>query len=169
MTQRSIQAIPRMDTRTSRKRRVLLVVSAMLYLATGCSLGRGNEPEPDAWVEIRGERVAVEIAATPREQEKGLGDRDVLAWGHGMYFAYSKPAFYAFWMKDMRFSIDIVWLRNGRIVEFDPNVPFEKGGNGPTVRPSVLSDAVLEVPAGYAAAKGWRVGDPAVLERVKAN
>lgn len=169
MKSRVIQPRPRTNARMSRSRRALLVVTAMLWLAAGCNLGRGSEHEPEAWVEIRGQRIAVEIAATPRAQEKGLGDRDALAWDHGMYFEYSKPAFYAFWMRGMRFSIDIVWLRDSRIVDIDLNVPFEKGGNGPTVRPSVLADAVLEVPAGYAAARGWRAGDPVVLERVKAN
>jgi len=86
-----------------------------------------------------------------------------------MYFVYSKPAFYAFWMKGMRFPIDIIWLRNDRIVGFETNVPFEEGGNGPTVRPRELVDAVLEVPAGYSTARGWRIGDPVRLERVKAN
>jgi uncharacterized membrane protein (UPF0127 family) len=72
-------------------------------------------------------------------------------------------------MKGMRFSIDIIWLRDGRIVGLEANVPFEKDGNGPTLRPSELVDAVLEVPAGYAAASGWRIGDPVRLERVKAK
>jgi uncharacterized membrane protein (UPF0127 family) len=72
-------------------------------------------------------------------------------------------------MKGMRFEIDIIWLRDDRIVDVDANVPFEKGGNGPTLRPSELVDAVLEVPAGYAAASGWQIGDRMILERVTAK
>jgi hypothetical protein len=127
-----------------------------------------NEPNggsPEGWVEIRGRRIAVEIAQEPAVQAKGLGARDGLAWDHGMYFVYDQPAFYAFWMKGMRFSIDIVWLREGRIVDLDVNVPFEPGGNGPTLRPSSLVDAVLEVPAGYAVANGWSIGDRVAFER----
>ena len=82
-----------------------------------------------------------------------------------MYFPYERPGFYAFWMKGMRFSIDIVFLRDGRIVDLHPQVPFESGGNGPTIRPRELADAVLEVPAGYAAANGWQRGDRVRLER----
>ncbi len=66
----------------------------------------------------------------------------------------------------MRFSIDIIWLRKDRIVGIEASVPFEKGGNGPTVRPRELIDAVLEVPAGYSAASGWTIGDRVRLERV---
>lgn len=148
----------------------LLAVSGFLILtSSGCSFDRANDEAAEAWIEIKGQRVSLEIADTPRKQEKGLGERDSLPWNHGMYFEYANPGFYSFWMKGMRFSIDIVWLRDGRIVDLDPNVPFEKGGNGPTLRPSVLADSVLEVPAGYAAAHGWQVGDRAFFERVSAN
>lgn len=147
----------------------LLALGGALLVTTACSYGNRDGPQIDAWLEINGKKISVEIADTPRAQEKGLGERDSLAWNHGMYFEYSKPAFYAFWMKGMRFSIDIIWLRDARIVDVDANVPFEKGGNGPTLRPSELVDAVLEVPAGYAAASGWQIGDRLILERVTAK
>jgi len=82
-----------------------------------------------------------------------------------MYFPYARACFYTFWMKGMRFAIDIVFLREGRIVDLFAQVPFEPGGNGPTIRPRVLADAVLEVPAGYAAASGWQIGDRVRFER----
>lgn len=147
----------------------LVLGGVLLLLACACDPGALLGSNPDGWVEVKGRRVAVEIAETPEEQEKGLGERDSLAWGHGMYFEYDQPAFYAFWMKGMRFSIDIVWIRKGRIVDLDSHVPFEEGGNGPTLRPAVLADAVLEVPAGYADAEGWHVGDRVRYERLKAK
>ena len=86
-----------------------------------------------------------------------------------MLFNYAEPAFYAFWMKGMRFSIDIIWILDDRIIAIDASVPFEPGGNGPTLRPDSLVDAVLEVPAGNAAARGWRVGDPVVMGLARAS
>ena len=141
-----------------------LLLPALLALAIGCPANGVANESPDAWVEIRGHRVAVEIADTREKQALGLGQRDDLAWDHGMFFTYAKPAFYAFWMKDMRFSLDIVWILDNRIVAIDQSVPFEPGGTGPTLRPDSLVDAVLEVPAGNAAARGWRVGDRVVME-----
>lgn len=146
-----------------------LALLALFGVAFACQADSTPRPEIDGWIELRGRRVSVEIAETPDAQAKGLGERDELAWGHGMYFAYERPGFYAFWMKGMRFSIDIVWLRQGRIVDIDPNVPFEEGTNGPTLRPPELVDAVLEVPAGYAAAEGWQIGDRMRLERISAD
>ena len=135
----------------------------------GSSAGATRASAIEGEVEIRGKTIPVEIADSSAEQQKGLGERDRLAWGTGMYFPYAKPAFVAFWMKGMRFAIDIVFLREGRIVEIHPQVPFEPGGNGPTIRPRSLADAVLEVPAGYAAASGWQVGDRVGFARVSAD
>jgi len=123
------------------------------------------EATPDAWVEIRDARVAVELATDPIDQARGLGGRDGLDWDTGMYFVYDQAGFYGFWMKDMRFDIDIVWIREGRIVDLHPNVPHHPDGPGPTLRPAELADAVLEVSAGYAMAKGWQIGDRATLRR----
>ena len=147
-----------------RARPFRLPASLLLLLALGCQIA-SSEPEPEAWVEIGSKRVAVELAETPAEQNKGLGYRDQLAWGQGMYFPYERPAFYSFWMKGMRFSIDIVWIRQGRIVDLHSDIPFEPGGNGPTLRPREAVDAVLEVPAGFAAASGWRIGNRVRFER----
>ena len=141
---------------------LLLLVS---LLAVACRESAPAGPPPEGFVEIRGQQIAVEIAEGRAEQAKGLGERDALAWGSGMYFPYERAGFYTFWMKGMRFAIDIVFLREGRIVDLFPQVPFEVGGNGPTIRPRVLADAVLEVPAGFAAASGWQLGDRVRFER----
>jgi hypothetical protein len=137
-----------------------------LVLCLGIACSAPAEPPPPAEgdaVVIRNRRVAVEVAVGREQQSLGLGRRDSLPWDHGMLFIYDKPAFYAFWMKEMRFSIDIVWIRGDRIVDITHRVPFAPGENGPTVRPRELADRVLEVPAGYAEARGWRVGDRVTL------
>ena len=150
---------------TSRPRRAWIALFACLVIASGCRESGPPASPPEGYIEIRGKQVPVEIADSRAEQEKGLGQRDALAWGTGMYFTYARPGFYGFWMKGMRFSIDIVFLRENRIVDLFPQVPFEAGGNGPTIRPRSLVDGVLEVPAGYAAANGWQIGDRVRFER----
>lgn len=52
----------------------------------------------------------LEIASSLADQTKGLGGRDSMPADRGMLFTYAKPAKLCFWMKDMRFPIDIVWL-----------------------------------------------------------
>jgi hypothetical protein len=155
----------RVEVRVRRRDIVAGWLALSLSLGLGACLGETADAEApaEAWVTIRGHTVGVEIADTPQEQALGLGERDALSWDRGMLFPYAKPAFYAFWMKGMRFSIDIIWILGDRIVDMDLNVPFEPGGNGPTLRADSLVDGVLEVPAGYAQAQGWRIGDRVVI------
>ena len=59
---------------------------------------------------IEGRKLPVEIADTPEKREQGLSGRESLPEGSGMLFIFENPATYGFWMKEMRFPIDIVWL-----------------------------------------------------------
>ena len=154
-------------------RLVSIMATALLMLTfAGCPQSLEENPEAtqggskvEGFITIGSQKVAIEHADTPEKMSKGLGYRDSLAWGSGMYFSYPQAGLYRFWMKGMRFSIDIVWIRDDRIVDISADVPFELGGNGPTVQPREAANAVLEVPAGYAAAVGWRIGDRVRFER----
>jgi uncharacterized membrane protein (UPF0127 family) len=145
---------------TRRLRR--LAAALLLAAAPACTPA---DPPHEAWVAVRGERIGVEIADTWEEQRRGLGGRDALGWDEGMYFLYREPAFLAFWMKGMRFDIDIVWIRDGRIVDVTERAPHDVPEPLPFYRPAEMADAVLEVPAGAARARGWRIGDRVELHR----
>jgi hypothetical protein len=82
-----------------------------------------------------------------------------------MLFVYAEPEPRGFWMPDMHFDIDIVWIRDGRIVHVEPDVPHAVSGPLPVYRPSEPADLVLEVAAGTAQRLGWRLGDAVQLER----
>lgn len=106
-------------------------------------------------VEIRiGQSVIVaEVAESPSDQRRGLGFRDQLEAKRGMLFVYNKPGVRSFWMKGMRFAIDIIWLRQGKIVLIEKNVQpptiFTKDSHLKTYGRAVLSDMVLEMSAGF--------------------
>ncbi|MCH2186476.1 DUF192 domain-containing protein [Myxococcota bacterium] len=137
-------------------------------MVCGCGavdpLANPSKEEPEAWVSIGGTRIPVELAITKEEQRLGLGERDTLKWGHGMLFIHEEPDFRQYWMKGMRFDIDIIWIRDGRISSIAHRVPHVPGENGPRVRSSELVDQVLEVPAGYAQTQGWRRGQRVQIE-----
>ena len=140
--------------RTLRRFAASLLCSA---IAGGCS---ASDLKGDS-VAIRGRSVSLEIVRTPVEQALGLGNRDALAWGHGMLFPYRQPGFYSFWMHRMRFDIDIVWIRESRVVGIAHQVrhPPTPEAKPERVTPPELVDMVLEVSAGFAQAHGWRRGD----------
>ncbi len=101
----------------------------------------------------------VELAVTPSEKERGLGYRDNLEAGHGMLFPYDRKDQYSFWMKGMRFPIDILWMDERTVVDITANVPVTISEPLPVYQPKVPVDKVLELPAGTAQRAGIAIGD----------
>ena len=67
--------------------------------------------------------VKVKIAESPAEKQKGLSGRNFMRKNSGMLFIFSQPDFYPFWMKDMEFPIDIIWLdENLQIINIEKNI-----------------------------------------------
>jgi uncharacterized membrane protein (UPF0127 family) len=113
-------------------------------------------------VVLAGQTIHVSIADTPALQEKGLGGRTSLAPNEGMLFVFPESGEYAFWMKDMRFSIDIVWLSDdGAVVYMAQNVSPDTYPQ--TFIPNEPARYVLELPAGWAKAYTMKIGDSARL------
>lgn len=67
--------------------------------------------------------IFVEIADTDSARELGLSFKKKISTDEGMLFVFDTPGNYAFWMKDMNFPLDIIWLdENGRVVKIEGNV-----------------------------------------------
>lgn len=107
--------------------------------------------------------VTVELARSVQEQARGLSGRRELKPGHGMLFVYSRPQPVGIWMKDMRFSLDILWIRDGRVVHIEEHAPPLVPG-GPERVYTATADLVLELPAGFSARERIRVGDPVKVQ-----
>lgn len=88
---------------------------------------------------------ALERALTNEERALGLGGRENLCRDCGMLFVFSEPALPGFWMKDMRFPLDIVWLLDDTVVHIERNVPFDSPD---TFYPKNMANRVLEFNAG---------------------
>lgn len=106
-----------------------------------------------------GAKVKAMIADTPTKRERGLAVRDSLGSEEGMYFIFPDAGYPLFWMKDMKFPIDILWIRGDELVDMTLDMqPPGPDGALPQVGPRVAVDRVLEVPAGFAARHGLRLG-----------
>jgi uncharacterized membrane protein (UPF0127 family) len=134
----------------------------------------------------------VELATTVIQQAKGLSGRTGLGENDGMLFLFNRPAIQSFWMKDMNFPIDIIWIgstpsmdstgspqassgqaaltadgQTGKVLGFEQNAPTPKPGAQLWQLPIYSSpdgvDTVLEVPAGTVAKNGITVGEPVVI------
>ena len=133
----------------------------VLLLLLGCPRAEpepaAEAPAPRARVSIGVHVIDAEVADTPERKQRGLSGRRVLPDGEGMLFPYDEPGLHGFWMPDMHLDIDILWIRAGRIVHIESRVPH--GDAVKIYRPREPADLVLEVPAGSAERRGWRVGD----------
>ena len=102
--------------------------------------------------------LALEVADTKRLQTKGLSKREKLLEGEGMLFVFQENQYHGFWMKDMRFSIDILWFdENYRLVDVQEAVPPE---SYPKVfHPHIPARYVVELPAHFISKYNIELGD----------
>lgn len=99
-------------------------------------------------------RVWVEIADTPAAITQGLSGREKLPDDQGMLFMFERPGIYSFWMKDMHFPIDIVWIdADWRVVDISSQV--DPATFPERFAPKESVQYVLEVNAGKA--KEWGI------------
>ena len=107
---------------------------------------------------VRGVHVSYERADTPLTRAHGLSDRLYLEEGAGMLFVFDSIDLYGFWMKDMHFPLDFVFIRDKKVVDLIEKVPVPLGEPIPFTAKEPF-DAVLEVNTGWIAANHIQVGD----------
>ena len=109
-------------------------------------------------IRLAGQELRVSVVRTPEESAKGLSGRTGLGTGEGMLFVFDTEAIYRFWMKDMLFSIDILWLSGtGEVVYIQENASPE---TYPAVfTPHAPARYVLELPAGFVKDYTVAIGD----------
>jgi uncharacterized membrane protein (UPF0127 family) len=127
-----------------------------------------NAGLPVETITIDGKNIQVEVASTDAQRQQGLSDRPSLAEGHGMLFVFDPERKVGFWMKDMHFSLDMIFAdKQGTIIKIDTNVTPESyfNHNPPEIFSSeVPIRYVLEVPAGYAKSVGIAIGQKIVVQ-----
>ena len=138
---------------------VALLLAATLSSVPACAA----PPGPRAILESGGKtlRVDVEVADTDAKRERGLMFRKDLPEGRGMVFLFDEEGEHTFWMKDTLIPLDLIFVDSagrvtGIVAQARP-LTLQPRSGGP-------SRIVLEVPGGWAAAHGVRVGDRMRLE-----
>jgi len=107
-----------------------------------------------------------ELAVTPMEVTKGLSGHAPLAENEGMLFVFDHKEQFHFWMKDMLFPLDMIWIDDTKIVDISKNVPMPiQGQQLPLYTPKVVVNKVFEVNAGTADRLGFKEGDTVIFLR----
>lgn len=138
-----------------------VVVAGLLFYACFLYLSAPNtaEQSQNRYIMVSfGEfSVKAELAETLSEKARGLGGREELPADEGMFFVFDKSGKHGFWMKDMFFPIDIIWLdENFKIVHVEEKV-------SPATYPKIFypetnASYVLEVNSGTVEKSGISVG-----------
>lgn len=142
---------------------ILLTTAAAVFVGWLLALHPFTDTQSSAQDTLRtvvvgGGLVHVSVADTETLRQQGLSGKAGLAPNEGMLFVFPSDGRYAFWMKDMLFSIDMLWLSaDGRIVYLKQRVSPDTYPQ--TFAPDTPARYVLELPAGYAAAHQVRAGD----------
>jgi len=107
-----------------------------------------------------GSAVTAELAVTDAERQLGLMFRPKINDDQAMLFIFEKEGIHSFWMKNMRFSIDILWLdKDRRIVHVEEQVPACGQDPCPSYPTSQPARFVLEIRSGGAAAHKLKLYD----------
>lgn len=103
--------------------------------------------------------IDLEVARTAQQQAIGLMYRTSLADNRGMLFAFESPQPMRFWMKNTLIPLDMIFLRDGKVVAIAQAVPSCKTKTCPTYGTDLPVNQVIELRGGRAKEIGLKVGD----------
>lgn len=134
---------------------ILIVISVFIFLQ---SKFKNQERKI---ITINNKIIEVEVAKDYISRGKGLSDRQNLSENSGMLFIFPKSDYYYFWMKQMNFPLDFLWINGNKIVDISKNIPPPETGLSqlPTFTSKSPADKVLEINAGLVTKWNIKTGD----------
>lgn len=121
---------------------LLLLLGGSALAQTPCPAGQARV------VQIGAQRFLVEVAATPATRERGLSGHERLAPDNGMWFVLPEAGKDGFWMRGMRFPIDLIWVSPNQRVVGAATLPVCRNAPCPITYPPAPAAYVLEIGAG---------------------
>jgi uncharacterized protein len=112
-----------------------------------------------ATAKLGNQTFELEVAKTHSQQSLGLMYRTFLPPNRGMLFPFTPPQPVQFWMKNCRLSLDMIFLRKGKVIAISTNTPPCVSDPCPVYGPNEPTDGVIELRGNQAAAVGLKVGD----------
>ncbi len=110
---------------------------------------------------IDGTDISVDLSTTTAEIDQGLSGRPTLGALDGMFFVFNSAKLYRFWMPDMNFPLDMIWIGSDmKVVDISKDVPTTFDPAHPIFySPKIPAQYVLEVNAGFSDAHNIAPGD----------
>jgi len=135
------------------RKKTLLVVLAVFCVALPFAFYRPSGVR----LRVGSSSYTLALATTEQTRNIGLGGRNTMALDQGMLFVFDKPAVQCFWMKDMHFPLDIIWLDAAK------GVSYIKQNVSPDTYPATFCSPtatkyVIELNAGEVAKQHMSIG-----------
>jgi len=110
--------------------------------------------------EIDGFILNFDLALTDKQKHDGLSIKSSMQENEGMLFIFDEPTRQSFWMKGMKFPIDIIWLdENLSIVHIEKSLdPCETWNPCPAYKPTAEALYVLETISGFSEEHDLKIG-----------
>ena len=129
---------------------IIVITTIMILIYYPVQTSIESEIVIEASVTINGKTIEIEIADEPDERSRGLMFRESLTKDTGMLFLFDREDFYSFWMMNVNFNLDLIWINsNGNVVHIERDVP-SCFMNCPTYAPREAARYVLELNSGVA-------------------
>ncbi|HET9047828.1 MAG TPA: DUF192 domain-containing protein [Chiayiivirga sp.] len=145
------------------------ITATMLFLLLLSGCADGASP----WVELNGQRYEVELAMDDDSRIRGLMFRDDMPQTHGMLFVFDQQQPLAFWMRNTRIPLDILYFDDSlRLISIAAGVPPCTTQQCPSYPSKGPGRFVLELNAGQVRKLGTKAGDtlrlaPALRARIQ--
>ncbi len=154
----------------------ILITLTMVFLFAGCATLKSQSAAHSSLlkvadhsfqnIQLKNKTLKVEVVNTTASTEQGLSARTRID-SDGMLFVFNEVGIQRFWMKQMQFNLDLIWLKDLQVVDISENVPkplpTQTEQQLPVYMPRAAVNEVLEVPAGTAQTWQLKVGDTFTL------
>ena len=146
------------------KLKTVLICFAFALAFSACAAPKQNSAQPQGKkevysmpdgsvlkVKLADNELNLVVANSPKAKADGLSYKKEIP-EDGMIFFFYEPDTLSFWMKDMNFPIDIVWIAGNKVVGIEKNAPAPEPGTKlmdlPIYRSNEKADTVVELEAG---------------------
>jgi uncharacterized protein len=141
---------------------IVVVFVVLLLLILTFSFLKKNTPKSQTELSIANKvKIAIEVANTDEELQQGYSNHQPISDKEGMLFIMPTIALHTFWMKDMLFDLDFIYIQNNKVVDLVKNIPSPANNQGEIayVNPKVAVNQVLEVKSGFIDQYKIEIGD----------
>lgn len=146
---------------------IILIVIAYFIKSNGLNFPQKYNSRS---ITINGKKFNLLIAKSPEEKAIGLSKNKNLAKDAGMIFVFNEKGYYPFWMKNMKFPIDIIFIDDKTVTDVYKNIqPPNKNillSDLPIIKPTREINYVLEINSGLADTYKINPGDKAEMANI---